>query len=797
MLKHYLKLILRSFLKSRIYTLINITGLTVGMVVFILIMLYVNFEFSVDQYHENKDRIYRVAKQDRGNLYLGDDRYALTMAPLSPTLMEEFPEVESATRIVLNREVLIRNGEETIFEPIIHGVDPETFKIFTFEYKYGNPDVFLRDKYSAVISESLAAKYYEDDNPIGKTFSIKEENEYEFRIVGVIKDMPDNSHFRMKIMVPFKTLVEINGSKDDLQNWGNSNYYTYFLLNKDSDPDDLEAKFTTMLDRHTSYHDSKGDPLIILFLQEFTRIHLYSDIHFDIGIPGNPKRLYILSTIAILILLIACINYMNLSTARATTRAKEVGIRKIAGAYRHNLILQFLGESLLLVFLSLPISLLIIALSLPQFNQFFDLYLSFNLLKSPEYITILIVTCGFVGIVSGSYPALVLSDFKPISVLKGNFSRSAKGLKLRNLLVVIQFVISGVLIICTLIITQQLNYIQKKDLGYDREHIINLNVFDEDILNKIPVLKEELKKVDGVLNVTSSSILPNGSLGSNNIRWPGKDDAINWQICTGRVDFNFIDLYEIEIIEGRNFSREAGDENGAILINESAASLLDWEDPIGRKLSDWRDTCTIVGIMKDFHLHPLHKEIMPLQLFFHDSDKKISIKITSHNIEKTLAGIKKIKDSFSEKYPFTYTFFDDEFRKTYVAEQKTGKLVNWITIITIIIACLGLYGLAAFTAEQRIKEVGIRKILGAPAFHLMYLLSKDFTFLVIISFLISAPIAYFSMQKWLSSFAYHIDVSIFFFIITLIAMLIIAWLTVGYNTFKIVNANPVDSLKVD
>ncbi|MFC2123489.1 ABC transporter permease [Bacteroidota bacterium] len=793
MLKNYLKVIIRTFLKSKVYTLINITGLTTGMVVFILIMLYVNYEFSVDQYHEKKDRIYRIVQQQKGNMYLGDDRFAVTMAPLAPTIMEEFPEVEYATRIARTWNVLISDEDNTMLESIIHGIDPETFNIFTFEYVQGNPDTWLKDKYTAVISESTARKYFKDDNPIGQTFLFKKEHEFE--VVGVIKDMPANSHFRMDIMIPFETLLEVTNSVNNLNHWGNNSYYTYFLLNGNSDSEALESKFPALLDKYTADNQDAGKSSPRLYLQELTRIHLHSDIHFDIAPTVNVNRLYIYSTIALLILLIACINYMNLATARAAIRTKEVGIRKVAGAFRYDLVVQFLGESLLLTFFSLLFSMMIVAILLPYFEQFVELDLSLNLLENPDLIIMLLIVCGFVGIVSGSYPAFALSAFKPITVLKGSFNRSVKGSKLRNILVITQFVISGCLIMTSLIVTQQLAYIQKKDMGYDREHIVTLKLNDWDLVDKMPVFKEELRKVPGVFGVASSSNLPNNISSSNDIKWPGKPEEINWAIYSGRVDFEFIDLYGIEIVEGRNFSRESGDENGAVLINETAAKALGWDNPIGRELSNWRDTCTIIGIMKDFHQHSLHQEIMPLQLFFNDYQWNVSIKISGDNIEQILADIKKTKELFSEKYPFNYAFFDDEFDKAYKSEQKAGKLANWFTIITIIIACLGLYGLAAFTAEQRIKEVGIRKVLGAPVYHLIYMLSKDFTWPVLISFMISAPIAYFSMQKWLSGFAFHININIDTFLATFIIMILVAWFTVSYRTFRVANSNPVNSLR--
>jgi putative ABC transport system permease protein len=417
------------------------------------------------------------------------------------------------------------------------------------------------------------------------------------------------------------------------------------------------------------------------------------------------------------------------------------------------------------------------------------------MIENPESIILILLVCGFVGIISGSYPALALSAIKPISVLKGSFVKAANKSFMRNILVVTQFVISGCLITSALIIIQQLNYIQHKDMGYSRDHIINLHINDWDFVSKVSVFKEELMKVAGVLQVTSSSNLPNNITNLSVIAWPNKPDEIGWDIYGGRAGFDFTELYNIEIVEGRTFSRMEGDENGAVLINESAARLLPWDDPIGRELIRWRDTCRIVGVMKDFHQHSLHQEIMPLQLFFNENERKISIKISGDDIEQTLAGIKKTKEEFSKKYPFDYMFFDDEFDKAYKSELKTAKLANWSTLITIIIACMGLYGLATFISEQRIKEVGIRKVLGAKVFHLVFLLSRDFTLLVMISFVISAPIAYYLMRQWLSDFAYHISIGLQTFIGTLFIMILISWITVGYQTFRVAISNPIKALK--
>ena len=772
--------------------MINIVGLTSGMTVFILIMLYVNYEFSFDQYHEKKDRIYRIVKQDKDNFYQGDNRFAVTPAPLAPTIMEEFPEVESATRFSRTHNILIGVGEESYLESTVYPTDHETFDIFTFDYVSGNPEMFLQEKYSAVISESIAKKYFGDQDPLGKT--IRYRNEYEFTIGGIIKNMPKNSHFTMEIILDYVSVMEVDNR--ELDRWNNNSFYTYFLLAENSDAKALEAKFPALRDKYTEDKLDEDGQDTKFYFQEFTKIHLYSDILFDIAPSNDVKKLYIYSTIALLILLIACINYMNLATAHATKRAKEVGIRKVVGAFKHNLMLQFLGESLLLTFVSLIISVTIIWLILPVFSQFVDRELTLNFIQNPQIIIILLTTSILVGIISGSYPAFALSSYRPIRVLKGNFTRGADGAKLRNILVIIQFAISGILIIGTLIVSEQLNFIQNKEMGYNRNHVVVLSISDQDFRKKLPVFKEELRKIPGVINVASSSSLPNNISSSTTASWPGKPEEIEITIYTGTADFNFVDLYGMEIVEGRNFSKEFNDDNGAILINESAVKALGWVDPIGRELVTWGgDTSKIVGILKDFHQHSLHLEIMPLQIFYDENQWYVSVKISADDLQKTLASIQDTKESFSTKYPFDYSFFDEVFDKAYISEQKTGKLVNWFTGLTILISCLGLYGLASYTTDQRIKEVGIRKVLGASVSKIIVLLSKNFTVLVIVSFLISAPLAYFLMENWLEEFAYHIELNIITFMGTLIIMVFVAWGTVGYRTFKAANSNPINSLK--
>ena len=790
MFSNYLTIIFRNLRKNKIYTLINIVGLSAGLVVFLLIFSYVYYEFSFDQYHKNKDRIYRVAQEQFENYYLGNNRFAVTSPPLAPVLMEEYEDVELATRISKGHNILVGNGKESFVEPRIFGIDPESFGIFTFEYLLGNPEVYLKEKYTVVITESIANKYFDNQNPIGQTLLYRNKNE--FTVVGVVKDMPKNSHFVMDIMFHYESILEANNRSTE--NWRDGSSYTYILLNKNANPKSLEAKFPSMLDKYTDDKLDENGQSTRLFLQKFDRIHMYSTINFDIKPSSKANNFYTYSIIAVLILLIACVNYINLASALATKRAREIGIRKISGAHRYQLILQFLGESFAMTFFALLISLGVIMLIMPSFEQFVGRDLSFNVQEDPQLLLILFLTCLFVGLISGSYPALRLSSFIPIEVLKGSYQSSKKGSGFRNILVITQFTISSVLVISTIIIAGQLSYIQNRNMGYNRDLVVTMNIRDNELINKITVFKDKLRNVPGVIQVSSSSSLPNDVNWLALANWPGKPKEEEMTIYMSMVDYDFVELYDMEILEGRNFSRELDKPGRSFIINEAAAKVFGWDNPLEHELID-SDTGKIVGVIKNFHQHSLRQEIKPLQILLEDEMNKVSIKISGDDIQNTIAEIKKTKESFSNIFPFEYTFFDEIFDNAYKSEQKIASLAKWFSGLTILIACLGMYGLASFTTEKRIKEVGIRKVLGASVAKIIYLLSRDFTRPVIISFIISTPIAYYFMQQWLNNFAYHINIGFLTFLGTLVIMILVSWITVGYRTFSIANSNPVEAIK--
>ncbi len=538
----------------------------------------------------------------------------------------------------------------------------------------------------------------------------------------------------------------------------------------------------------------------IFYTQPLTKIHLHSHLRQEISANNDIKYVFLFSTIAFMILIIACINYINLTTARLGKRGKEVGIRKVAGAQRKQLLYQFFGESVILIILAMIISLTMLQLTLPAFNNLVDRQLHFDPASNPQLFFGLVLLTIFVGILAGSYPALSISGFKPISVLKGAFTKSPKGLVLRNILVVAQFSITIFLIICTLIIRNQLNFVKNTDVGYSKEQIITIPVRDREIRREIQAIKSELRRYPNILAVSTVARLPNNIDTFTSANWPGKNYDIRFTINYNTADYNFIDLFDIEIIEGRNFSREfPSDENGVFLINEAAVKAAQFESPIGQKFIHWRgDTGKIVGVMKDFHLRSLHNPIEPLYIFLDPQDfSYISVKIKSTNIPVTLEHVKSVINRFSPNYPFEYSFFDDVFEKAYHSEQRMVAIFSSFSLLAIIISCMGLFGLVLYSVEHRIKEIGIRKVLGASVSGIFLLLLKEFFKWILISNLIAWPIAWYVMSKWLQNFAYRTDIAATNFIMAAGLTLFIALLTMSYQSIKAALENPVEALRYE
>jgi putative ABC transport system permease protein len=787
MLKNYLLITVRNFKKNSTYSFLNILGLAVGMTAFILIALYVQHELSFDKYHENSERIYRVIREGR----------AFTPAALGPELKEKIPEVASATRIMHRSNTLITYEQTHFLEEKFYWADPETFDIFSIPFMSGNPETALDEPAAIVLSQRTAKKYFGNADPMGKTLTVSER--YEFKVSGVFSDMPANSHFVMDAVVPYKTYFQV--TNNDINGWRNNFSYTYFLLGENADPEVMENKITPLIE--TPLYKAAGieEPQPkYFFIQPMTDIHLHSHLMQEMGVNNDMKYIILFSSVAFLILFIACINYMNLATARSLRRGREVGMRKVVGAQKGQLIAQFLGESVAMAVMAMVFSILMVVGVLPAFNSLVERQLGLDPIRNPQLFVGLVIVTLFVGLFAGSYPAMRMSGFRPITVLGGSFTRSAKGSSLRNVLVLVQFSITIFLIICTLAVRNQLKFIKTVDVGYTKEQIVTLPVRGRSVRQNIQSIKSELLKYPDIMAVSTSACLPNDIDTFTSRNWTGRNIEESIAIFYNTADYDFVDLYGMQIVQGRNFSRDfPSDEAGAFLVNETAVKVGEWESPIGRKFAHWNGVKgEIVGVIKDFHLRSLHNPIEPMYVFLNASVfSNISVKVRSVNIPATIQYVEGVMKKFAPSVPFSYSFFDEVFERAYFTEQKMGRVFGAFSILAIFIACLGLFGLTTFAAEQRTKEIGIRKVLGASVSRIFVLLSREFVRWVLLANLIAWPIAYFVMNKWLENFAYRIQIGVVAFLISGATALLIAYLTVSYQSIKSARANPVDSLRYE
>lgn len=787
MFKNYFLVTVRNLKRNRIYSLLNIIGLAVGMAVFILIALYVQYELSFDKYFENSDRIYRVVREGR----------SFTPAPLGAALKENIPEVEVTATFMRRSNTLVSYEQNNFLEDEFYWADPETFEIFSLPFLSGDPKTALNDPFSIVLSQRTAIKYFGRTDPMGETLTVSEN--LEFTVSGVFSDMPDNSHFIMDVVVPYETFFQT--TNNDITNWGSNFSYTYFLLREGASPQVMENKISPLIVIPLFKAEGmKGPYPKIYSIQPLTEIHLHSHRMQEIRVNNDIKFIILFSSIAILILLIACINYMNLATARSLRRGREVGMRKVVGAKKGQLIQQFLGESVAVAVVAMSFSIMMVQMILPFFNNLVERQLSLNPIQNPQIFLGLVFITLFVGLVAGSYPAMRMSGFKPISVLGGAFTRSQKGSSLRNVLVFVQFSITIILIICTIAVRDQLKFIKTLDMGYEKKQILTFPARGGSVRQNIQLIKAELLQFSSITAVTTSGSLPNNIDTFTARDWTGRNPDVPITIFYNTADYDFIDLFGMEIVQGRNFSRDfSSDEAGAFLVNERAVKVAEWDSPIGQKLTHWTGaTGNIVGVIKDFHLQSLHSPIEPLYIFL-DSQSfyNISIKIKSTNIPQTIGYVEGVMKKFAPSYPFSYSFFDEVFERVYFTEQRMGRIFGAFAILAIFIACLGLFGLAAFAAVQRTKEIGIRKVLGASDSNIFMLLSKEFIRWVLLANLMAWPIAYFAMNKWLQNFAYRIHIGIAAFLISGGTALLIAYLTVSYQSIKSVRSNPIDSLRYE
>jgi len=785
MLKNYLKIALRNIRRHKGYSFINIAGLAIGMACCILILLWVQDELSYDRFHENAGDIYRVLQDIKFADH--DTTWAINQGPLGPSLKTDFPEIINATRITWRRLRLTYNDKR--FDEVLGMADDSIFEMFTFPLVKGDPATALSDPHSIVVTEEMAEKYFGDEDPLGKT--IKADNKWDFQVTGILSNVPHNSHLQFDFLIPFIFGRELNYTVD---RWGNSQFRTYVQLQKGAPVQEVIQKISGYLfEKPTIEKDAR------LNLQPLARIHLYSNYEFD-SAHGDITYVTIFSIIAFFILLIACINFMNLATARSGNRAKEVGMRKVAGAHKTDIVRQFYSESILLAFIALFVALTIVGLLLPTFNNLAAKELSMNVSGNLLALLGLLGITLLTGVISGSYPALFLSTFQPVKILKGSLRSGSKGSVFRKILVVFQFALTILLIICTIVIYNQINYMRNVKLGYDKEHMIYKGMRG-DMRAKFDSVKNELLQNPNILGVTASSNVPTyGYTFSNSLwRWEGQDPDEETLMRAVFVDFDYFETFGMEIVEGRSYSKEfSTDATVAIMVNEEAVKAMGMESPIGKRLSLGNNNMKIIGVVKNYHFRSLRQEIDPLILIYNPGPCGVLFaRLKSENIPKTIGYMENIWKEFAPGHPFNYRFLDEALDDLYRSEQQIGTILRYFSILAIFISCLGLFGLASFMAEQRTKEIGIRKVLGASVSNIVLLLSREFTKWVLLANIIAWPVAYFAMHKWLQSYAYSTNIALWSFILSGVLALVIASVAVSYQSIKAAVTNPADSLRYE
>ena len=809
MLKNYLTIAVRNLFRQKLYSAINILGLAVGMACSILILIYVQDELSYDRYHKNADRIYRIVReQDFGGRV---SHSAISPPAMAALLPDELPEVEGAVRLIPGG-TLISYGEKRFFEDFYYA-DPGVFDVFNFPLLRGDPKTALSEPFSIVIAPAVAERFFGDEDPIGKVLTFSYQH-HEYKVTGILKEVPRNSHIRFDALVSWVGYNEERNRNRWLPSYSSGSMmllYSYVLLPQGYDPAELEEKLPGFVETYMGEHLRSRGWKLRFHLQPLTRIHLHSDLEHDRASVSSIAYVYGFSAIAVFILLIACVNFMNLSTARSARRAKEVGLRKTVGAHRWQLVGQFLGESVLVTVLAFVLAIALVELFLPAFSAIAGKELTAY--HGTWFMPIALAAIPLaVGVIAGGYPAFFLSTFEPGDVLKGALSSGRRRSSFRKVLVAVQFAITTALLIGTGIVYTQMAYVRNKDLGVEKDHVVSVWCRAKE---KFDLIKNEWSQEPGILETAASSDIPfRLPVGYNLPRWPvapeGTPPDAALDISTYWIDYDFIRLFGIKVVAGRNFSKErfSADSTGAFIVNESAVKRFGWGTPeaaVGKQLTllnrnnkGIRKAGRVIGVVRDFHMQVLYRKIEPA--VFHMSTDRfecISARVAPGRMPDALAFLKQKTKALRPDRPFDYYILDERFESQYRADERRGQILGGFTVLAIFIACLGLFGLASFAAEQRTKEIGIRKILGAPVSHIALLLSKDFIKPVILANLIAWPVAYYAMNRWLQHFAYRIDLDIGIFALGGVLALAIALATVSYQAVKAALANPVDALRYE
>jgi putative ABC transport system permease protein len=794
MIKNNFKTAFRYLWNHKVFSGINLIGLATGLCVSFFALLYVHFELSYDNYNKNADRIYRLVTDVETS---AGTNYESTSAPMAPAIKAAFPEVQAATRVFLDY-LIVQKDQDNFGEEAIAYADSSLFSVFTLPLVRGTASTVFNTPFNIVLSETAARKYFGKGDPIGKTLLIDGKNPA--TVTGIMKDMPNNSHFRVDIFLSMSTLLK-EFAPGMNTNWKKFGFYTYLLLPKNYNPSKLAAKLPDFIknsmDESQVHYSLALEPLKDVYLKGKSRGNRTGS-----SISGNINNVYIFSLIAIFVLFIACFNFINLTTAFSLQRAKEIGVRKVLGASKKQLIFQFLFDAVLLCVIAFAIALILCVLLLPVINQLSGKIISTTIFEPIRYIGLLFLIAISIGLVAGIYPAFFLSRFQPISSLKGKFISGTKGLLLRKVLIVTQFSISIILIIATIVVYTQLHYMQNHDLGFKKDHQLVIDFhFDDRIVDHSEVVKQQLMSLPGISMASMSSAIP----GRFNHTFPTeiegpKNNMEEFRSDSYFVDDDFLSQYQIQLIAGRAFSKDIGsDTKNAMIINEAALKSLGYHDPnsvIGKRFTQRGNSGTIIGVIKDFHFHSFTEEVRPLTFivapgFF----TFLTLDISSKNLQGTMKSLENKWKELAPGMPMIYFFADDAYNAQYKSETQFGKLFMCLAIIAILLSCLGLLGLSAFSTVQRTKEIGIRKVLGSSVSAIVRLLTKDFLKLILISFVIGVPIAWLGMNKWLQEFAYRINISWWIFALAGIFVIFIAFLTISFQAIKAAVANPVESLR--
>jgi putative ABC transport system permease protein len=788
MLKTYFKLAYRNITKDKAYSTINILGLAIGLASSILILLWVQNELSYDKFHKNANQIYRIACD------CGDSKTVGAPAGMPAGLKAELPVIKNTVRVKPANTTLLEAGNKKFEEENLFYADESFMDVFSFPLVKGDRATALKQLDGALLTQAMAKKYFGNEDPIGKI--IRKDNKENIIVTGILADIPANSDLQFDFILPMASLARTD---NDLKNsaWNNFNFYDYVQLDKKFDP---SAANLLGLEKQMDqvYHKHDDGMKAAFHLQLLTKIHLAPELLGDMPGHGNAQYVNIFFIVAILILVVACINFMNLATARSARRAKEIGLRKVSGAVRGQLIMQFLSESVFISFIALMLAFVIVILFLPVFNELANRKLTINVMDAKLWLSLLGIAL-LTGLISGSYPALFLSGFNPVKVLKGNVKSMGGNLIFRNTLVVVQFMVSIVLLVGTVVIYNQLKFISERNPGFEKANLLYMPMTG-DMWGKQQTLKDELKRNPLTSDFTLITDMPtNLGAWTVSVEWDGKDPHSQAAIPVIGVNEDFIHTFRIKIAAGRGFSRAFKTDSNDYMINEKMARTmgLNANTAIGKPLTLWGNKGTIVGVVKDFNFKPVQQAIEPLVMPFNKLGGYTVVRTQPGKTNATIEALSAISRELNPAHPFKFDFLDQDLAKLYKGEQQMGNIFNLFAALGIFISCLGLYGLSAFMAEQRTKEIGVRKVLGAPVFSLVYLLSSGITKLILIAICIAIPLSWYAVNSWLAGFAYHIHVSWFIFFIASVAALGIAWLTVSYESIKAATVNPIKSLRTE